>query len=56
MAFTLSPGSLAKLVVRINYRLKKSGTMNVIQTDRNGSLRDLKGLIGNGVIVIDGNL
>lgn len=51
-----TPGSATKLVVRINYRDKRLGVLNVAITGRSLEIGDIQSLIGTGVILIEGSL
>ncbi|MEZ5752849.1 MAG: phage minor head protein [Paracoccaceae bacterium] len=50
------PGSHAKIVIRLNYRVKKLGMRNVIQTGSVASDRDIASLIGRGAVIIEGSV
>ena len=45
-----------KLVVRINYHVKKQGTMNIVGTGKTVSEADLKAMIGKGCELVEGGL
>ena len=46
----------SKLVVRVNYFVKKHGVMNVVETGRMIRVNDLRETIGRGAILIEGDL
>jgi uncharacterized protein with gpF-like domain len=45
-----------KLVVRINYKVKREGTMNVVESGKVLGVAELKGMIGHGYELVEGSL
>lgn len=45
-----------KLVVRVNYRVKKLGVVNVVETGRMVDLSGVRAMLGNGYNLIEGGL
>ena len=45
-----------KLVVRINYRIKKGGLGNIVQTGKHVDLDSVRGMLENGAILVEGSL
>jgi hypothetical protein len=56
LLFFDSGNSAEKLVVRINYRVKKLGTANVVETGRKVDLSGVRAMIGHGYELIEGSL
>lgn len=50
------PPSNAKLVIRLDYAHKSTGTVNILRTGAISSDADIKSLIGNGWTLIDGKV
>jgi Phage Mu protein F like protein len=46
----------AKLVVRVNYRIKKFGLSNIVETGKIINFDDVKPMIGKGYVLIEGYL
>lgn len=45
-----------KLVVAVNYRVKKHGTMNIVESGRTMAADDVGALIGKGAVLISGRM
>ena len=56
LLFFDSDNSAEKLVVRINYRVKKLGTTNIVETGRKVDLSGVRAMIGHGYELIEGSL
>jgi hypothetical protein len=56
MFFSIPGGSSNKIVLRLNYRVKKLGILNVIETGRIVSDDDIRSMIGRGAAVIEGTM
>ncbi|WP_457650944.1 phage head morphogenesis protein [Profundibacter sp.] len=50
------PGSKAKLVIQLNYAVKRSGVLNVLDTGRIIRTSDIKSMMGQKITLIDGVL
>ena len=50
------PGREAKLVVHVNYRLKKEGILNVVETGRVINRDDIPAMLGIGMQIIEGTV
>lgn len=51
-----APSAAKKLVVRVNYRVKKAGVMNLVETGREVDVSGIRGQLGRGYDLIDGML
>ena len=51
-----APGNAKKLVVRVDYRTKKAGEMNLVETGGVVDVAGIRGQIGRGYTLIEGVL
>ncbi len=49
-------GDAAKLVVRVNYQVKKAGVMNIVETGQQIDPSGVRAMLGHGYELIDGSL
>lgn len=49
-------GDAAKLVVRVNYQVKKAGAMNIVETGQKIDPSGVRAMLGHGYELIDGRL
>ena len=51
-----APGDAKKLVVRVDYRMKKAGEMNLVETGGEVDVSGIRGQLGKGYTLIEGAL
>lgn len=48
--------STSKLVIRVNYKVKKVGVMNIVETGQTVDATGIRGMIGQGYTLVEGSL